>query len=329
MKFLFFRDVKMKELPMGFIKTNNHSSFFILNSEFILKGRTMTQCTLCPRKCQVDRSAQTGFCGMGDTLKLARAALHFWEEPCISGTRGSGALFFSGCTLRCAYCQNHSLSHEGHGKEITVARLAEIFQSLYEQGAHNLNFVTATPFVPQILEALQLYRPPIPIVWNSSGYESLETLKMLEGTVDIYLPDMKHVSPRLSALCAKAPDYFEMASQALLEMCRQTGRPVYNEEGLMQKGTLIRHLILPGCTKDSMAVLDFIAQQLPKGTPVALMRQYTPQPFCTIKGMDRPITGAEYQRVLSHFEALGLQGYTQEKTSSDAAYTPAFDFTGV
>ncbi len=289
----------------------------------------MTQCTLCPRKCRVNRSETTGFCGMGDTLKLARAALHFWEEPCIAGTKGSGALFFSGCTLRCCYCQNHSLSNEGHGKEISVERLAEIFRSLYEQGAHNLNFVTGTPFVPQILEALAIYKPPIPIVWNCGGYESLDTLKMLEGTVDIYLPDMKHVSPRLSALCAKAPDYFEVASAALSEMCRQTGTPVYDDNGIMHKGTLIRHLILPGCTQDSMQVLNFIAEKLPKGTPVALMRQYTPQPFCTVKGLDRPITDTEYSRVLNHFEMLGLSGYTQEKTSSDTAFTPAFDFTGV
>lgn len=289
----------------------------------------MTQCTLCPRKCRVNRSETTGFCGMGNTPKLARAALHFWEEPCISGTRGSGALFFSGCTLRCCYCQNHSLSHEGHGKEISVERLAEIFQSLYEQGAHNLNFVTGTPFVPQILEALAIYKPPIPIVWNCGGYESLDTLKMLEGTVDIYLPDIKHVSSRLSALCAKAPDYFEVASAALSEMCRQTGTPIYDDSGIMQKGTLIRHLILPGCTQDSMQVLNFIAEKLPKGTPVALMRQYTPQPFCTVKGLDRPITDTEYHRVLNHFEMLGLSGYTQEKTSSDTAFTPAFDFTGV
>lgn len=289
----------------------------------------MEQCTLCPRKCQVNRNEKTGFCGMGIRPKLARAALHFWEEPCISGTKGSGALFFSGCTLRCAYCQNHSLSHEGHGKEITVERLAEIFQSLYEQGAHNLNFVTATPFVPQVLQALQIYRPPIPIVWNCGGYESQDTLKMLDGTVDIYLPDMKHVSSRLSALCAKAPDYFEVASAAIKEMCRQTGTPVYDENGIMQKGTLIRHLLLPGCTKDSMQVLDFIAEQLPKGTPVSLMRQYTPQPFCQIKGLDRPVTDQEYRRVLDHFELLQLSGYTQEKTSSDTAYTPLFDFTGV
>lgn len=289
----------------------------------------MDLCTLCPRKCRVDRTEKTGFCGMGATPRLARAALHFWEEPCIAGTKGSGALFFSGCTLRCAYCQNHSLSHQGHGKDVSIPRLAEIFRSLYEQGAHNLNFVTATPFVPQILEALAIYRPPIPIVWNGGGYESLETLKMLENVVDIYLPDMKHVSPRLSALCAKAPDYFEVAAAALSEMCRQTGPAVYNNEGLMQKGTLIRHLILPGCTRDSMQVLDFIAEKLPQGTQVALMRQYTPQPFCRIKGLDRTVTDAEYRRVLEHFEYRQLSGYTQEKTSSDAAFTPAFDFTGL
>lgn len=289
----------------------------------------MSICYLCPRACGVDREAETGYCGMGKQPRVARAALHFWEEPCISGTRGSGAVFFSGCTLRCAYCQNHPVSHEGAGKEITARRLSEIFQMLFEQGAHNINLVTGTQFAPAILEALSLYRPPVPVVWNSGGYEALETLKMLEGAVDVYLPDLKHVSPRLSALCAGAADYFAVAGKAIGEMCRQTGRPVYDENGLMQRGTLIRHLILPGCTTDSCRVLDYIAEGLPEGTPVSLMRQYSPVPWCAVPGLDRRVTDQEYARVLARFEALGLSGYTQEKESADGAYTPPFDLTGV
>ena len=286
-------------------------------------------CSLCPRNCRVDREETKGYCGMGVLPKVARAALHFWEEPCLSGVRGSGAVFFSGCTLRCAYCQNYAISHEGNGREITAERLSEIFRELYSQGAHNLNLVTGTPFIPAILRAFEIYKPPIPVVWNSGGYEKIETLKMLEGVVDIYLPDLKHFSPRLSALCAGAPDYFDRAKEAVQEMCRQTGAPAYDAEGMMRKGTLIRHLILPGCTGDSCRVLDFIAEALPAGTPVSLMRQYSPEPWCAIKGLDRRITDREYERVLAHFQALNLQGYTQEKASATAAYTPAFDLTGV
>ena len=289
----------------------------------------MAECTLCPRRCKVDRREKTGFCGMGEMPRVARAALHFWEEPCISGTRGSGAVFFSGCTLRCAYCQNYEISHLGQGKEITVQRLADIFRALEDQGAHNVNLVTGTPFVPSILKALEMYRPGIPIVWNSGGYETVETLKMLEGAVDIYLPDLKHVSPRLSKLCAGALDYFEIASAALQEMCRQTGSAVYDAEGMMKKGVIVRHLILPGCTGDSKKALDFIAEKLPPGTPVSLMRQYTPSRYCAIQGLDRRVTDQEYERVLAHYEALGLTGYTQEKESADSAYTPPFDLTGV
>lgn len=286
-------------------------------------------CNLCPRRCGVNRAEKRGYCGMGLQPKVARAALHFWEEPCISGSRGSGAVFFSGCTLRCAYCQNYAISHEGEGREITPSHLAEIFRSLYDQGAHNLNLITGTQFVPVILDAFDLYKPPIPVVWNCGGYESLETLALLDGVVDVYLPDLKHVSPRLSALCAQAPDYFTVASAALREMCRQAGTAVYNEAGLMQRGVLIRHLILPGCTGDSCKALDFIAQELPEGVPVSLMRQYSPEPWCKVKGLDRRVTDAEYARVLAHFQALGLSGYTQEKDSASVAYTPAFDGTGV
>lgn len=287
-----------------------------------------SSCTLCPRECRADRRTAAGFCGMGAQPRVARAALHFWEEPCISGTRGSGTVFFSGCTLRCAYCQNYPISHEGHGVDITPARLADIFRELVDQGAHNINLVTGTPFIPSILDALERWAPPVPVVWNSGGYEKAETLRLLEGAVQVYLPDFKHVSPRLSGLCAGAPDYAERAVEAIAEMVRQTGENVYDGDGLLQRGVLIRHLILPGCTADSMRVLDTVAENFP-GVPVSLMRQYSPEKWCTIKGMDRRITEKEYARVLEHYEALGLNGYTQEKESASTAYTPDFDGTGV
>ncbi len=285
-------------------------------------------CHLCPRECGVDRSEKAGYCGMGENPRLARAALHFWEEPCISGTQGSGTVFFSGCTLRCAYCQNYSISHQGEGKEISVSRLADIFRMLEDQGAHNINLVTATPFIPAVLSALEMYRPAIPIVWNSGGYEKAETIKRLEGAVDIYLPDFKHFSPRLAKLCAGAPDYFDHAAGAIAQMRRQTGPALYDEKGIMKKGTLIRHLILPGCTMDSCRVLRYIAENIPD-TPVSLMRQYSPVPWCDIPGLDRKITDQEYDRVLACYQELGLFGYTQEKESATTAYTPAFDLTGV
>ena len=288
-------------------------------------------CTLCPRMCAAERTetAGAGFCRMGTRPKLARAALHFWEEPCISGTRGSGAVFFSGCTLRCAYCQNAPISHGGAGVDISTRRLADIFRELVDQGAHNINLVTGTQFVPAILDALALYRPPVPVVWNSGGYERAETIRRLNGAVDVFLPDVKHVSQRLSALCAGAPDYFLAAREAVQAMCAQTGAPKYDAEGMLQSGTLVRHLILPGCTVDAMRVLDFIHDELPEGTPVSLMRQYAPMPGCTVKGLDRRVTDREYARVLDHMLALGLPGYTQEKESATRAYTPAFDGEGV
>ena len=289
------------------------------------------ECQLCPRRCRAERGETSGggYCRAGTLPRLARAALHYWEEPCISGTRGSGTVFFSYCTLGCKYCQNYEISHEGRGEYISVQRLADIFRELYDQGAHNLNLVTGTPYWPAIRAALDLYRPPIPVVWNTGGYERPETIRAMKGYVDIFLPDIKHVSSRLSALCADAPDYFEHASAAVQTMCEQAGPPVYDDDGIMRSGVIVRHLILPGCTGDSMRVLDFIAEHLPAGTPVSLMRQYTPISQCTIKGLDRRITDREYDRVYAHLQLLGLDGYTQERSSAEREYTPPFDLTGV
>ncbi|MBQ4434610.1 MAG: radical SAM protein [Clostridia bacterium] len=288
-------------------------------------------CNLCPRRCDAVRTSETGegYCRAGTAPRIARAALHYWEEPCISGTRGSGTIFFSHCTLGCKYCQNYSISHDGYGKTVTVQRLADIFRELCDQGAHNINLVTGTPYWPAIREALDIYRPLVPVVWNTGGYERSETIRSMKGYVDIFLPDLKHVSPRLSALCAEAPDYFDYASEALKAMCEQAGPPKYDDDGMMLSGVLIRHLILPGCTADSIRVLDFIAEELPEGIPVSLMRQYTPVPECTIPGLQRRITDREYQRVYDHMQMLGLDGFVQEKTSAEREYTPPFDLTGV
>ena len=288
-------------------------------------------CTLCPRNCGVERTAESGagVCRMGTQPKIARAALHMWEEPCISGTRGSGAVFFSGCGLRCVFCQNEAISQQGEGKIVTPARLAEIFRELEAQGAHNINLVTAAHFVPAVLEALNLYRPNIPIVYNSSGYESIETLRMLSGVVDIYLPDYKYIDPNMAAMLSGARDYPDVAFAAIAEMIRQTGAHVYDENGMMQRGTLIRHLVLPGLTGDSMKILMRIRDEFP-GIPVSLMGQYTPcGRALSIPGMDRKIKKKEYARVLAHMEAIGLDGYRQELGSADGAFIPSFDETGV
>lgn len=286
----------------------------------------MSLCTLCPRNCAVERTPLkgNGFCRMGLDPVIARAAPHFWEEPCISGTRGSGTVFFTGCVLRCAYCQNGEISHRLLGKRISVQDLADVFKRLEDEGVHNINLVTPTHFVPAILSALDLYRPGIPIVWNTGGYEKEETLKLLNGIVDVYLPDLKHFSSAMGNLCTGAPDYFEYASRAILEMCRQTGSAAYDENGLMQKGTLVRHLILPGLTGESIKILDWIGENLPQGTPVSLMRQYVPMNGVNIPGLDRRITEKEYKRVRDHMLSLGLPGYEQEAEAADTAFVPPF-----
>lgn len=288
-------------------------------------------CMLCPRECGAART-QTGgrgVCGMGTLPKIARAGLHMWEEPCISGTRGSGAVFFSGCGLRCVFCQNEAISHGGTGEIVSVGRLAEIFRELEAQGAHNINLVTAAQFAPAVIEALELYRPAIPIVYNSSGYESIGTLKMLEGYVDIYLPDYKYIDAQMAKLLSGAPDYPETALAAIREMVRQTGPAVYDGDGMMLRGTQIRHLVLPGLTGDSMRILSMIADEFP-GVPVSLMGQYTPfGKALTTPGMDRKLKKKEYARVLAHMEAIGLPGYRQALDSASEAFVPAFDGTGV
>ena len=282
-------------------------------------------CELCPRRCGTDRSVKPGFCGLGDQMLIARIAPHLWEEPPISGTLGTGAVFFSGCTLRCVYCQNGEISHRNAGRPFSPRTLSDSLKRLTDLGVHSISLITATPFVPQILETLELWRPPLPLVWNSSGYETMETLRMLEGTIDVYLPDLKHFSASAGRICAGAPDYFDQASAALTEMCRQTGLPQYNSDGLMRKGTIVRHLILPGFISESLRVLTWIRDTLPRGTPVSLMRQYVPCNGVSIRGLDRRVTEREYCRVRDHMIALDLPGFLQEADSADLGFIPAFN----
>lgn len=288
-------------------------------------------CHICPRACGVHRGkTESGFCKSGGEMHIARAALHRWEEPPISGKNGSGAVFFTGCSLGCIYCQNHEISREtgqGLGRTVSPKELSALFFDLVSQGAHNINLVTPTHFAPLIREALLLKKLPVPVVYNTSGYESVETLRSLEGLVDIYLPDFKYAEPKLAKSLSHAPDYPEISLAAIGEMVRQVGPPAYGEDGIMKKGVLIRHMILPGHTKNSIAVLERIAERFP-GIPVSLMAQYTPpEPFPEEEGfpeLQRPITRRELEKVQDRMFALGLDGFVQSRSASGNRYLPDF-----
>ena len=287
-------------------------------------------CTLCPRRCGAERTETEGmgFCAMPAGIRVARAALHMWEEPPISGTNGSGTVFFSGCTLRCCYCQNGSISAGGFGKAVTTARLREIFEALIAQGAHNINLVTPTHFLPWILPALEP-KLPVPVVYNCGGYESVETLRRLEGKVDIYLPDLKYADGELAGRLSAAPDYFPVAAAAIREMFRQTG-PCVMEDGLLKRGVVIRHLVLPGQMDNTRRCIDWVAENFKPGEVLfSLMSQYTPQPDA--EGvLRRHVTRSEYRAAVAYMENCGItDGFTQERTAARAEYTPPFDLTGI
>lgn len=288
-------------------------------------------CTLCPRACRVDRTAgQTGFCRMPGHIVAARAAAHYWEEPVISGSYGSGAVFFSGCTLRCAFCQNGVISQENFGKPLSPAGLRAAFERLIDEGCQNINLVTPTHFLPSILPALTP-KLPVPVVYNCGGYESVETLRQLEGLVDIYLPDFKYSDDRLAAKLSAAPDYGETAAAAIREMYRQVGGAVIEDEQ-MTRGVIIRHLVLPGCIDNSLGVLDWIAESFPKkDVLVSLMSQYVPMGRAkNMPPLDRRITQEEYDAVLSYLYLLELDnGYTQDFSAATAEYIPDFDLEGL
>ena len=287
-------------------------------------------CTLCPRRCGADRTEteRHGFCGMPAGLRVARAALHLWEEPPLSGTRGSGTVFFSGCTLRCCYCQNREISAGGFGRAITTGRLREIFEELIAQGAHNINLVTPTHFLPWLLPALAP-KLPVPVVYNCGGYESVETLRLLEGKADVYLPDLKYADAALAARLSAAPDYFPAATAAIREMFRQTG-PYVMEDGLLKRGVMIRHLVLPGQLDNTRRCIDWVAQTFSPGQVLfSLMSQYTPQPGSE-GPLGRHVTAGEYRSAVDYMKNCGItDGFTQERTAAREEYTPPFDLTGV
>jgi len=293
----------------------------------------MEHCTLCPRNCGAVReeASGSGFCGMGANPVVARAALHFWEEPCISGKRGSGTVFFTGCSLKCVFCQNYQISTQrAVGKSISVEELAELFDRLAAQGAHNINLVNPTHFALPIAQALRMRKSTIPVVYNSGGYEKLETLRMLDGLIDIYLPDFKYIDNKIAEKYSGAVNYVESAQTAVLEMARQTGPAQFDGDGMMTRGTIVRHLILPGNTRNSIAVLDWLGANLPKGVMVSLMAQYIPcGKAADFPEIDRRITKREYEKVQEHLFQLNLDGFVQERKSASQSFIPPFNLEGV
>lgn len=287
-------------------------------------------CNQCPRRCGADRDIKTGVCSVNTGYKVARAALHYWEEPCISGEKGSGTVFFSGCSLKCVYCQNYRISSECYGKEITEDRLIEIFRELEARGANNINLVNPTHYTVQLASTLSKYKPSVPVVYNTGGYDSVESLKMLDGLVDIYLTDMKYVSPSVSLKYSKAADYFDVCSAAVREMKRQQGTDVF-ENGLMKNGLIIRHLVLPGNVSQAMRTLDWIKDNLPIDTVISLMGQYMPcAKAAEYPTINRKLSEREYNLVLEYAEKLGFENvYIQELDSSSEEFVPDFDLSGV
>ena len=289
------------------------------------------KCELCPRMCGVDRSEKRGFCGMSDRITAAKAMLHYWEEPCISGERGSGAVFFSGCVMKCVFCQNYGISSENMGREITEERLAEIFLELQGKGAQNINLVNPTHFVPQILRSIEAAKHgglTLPIVYNSGGYERVETLRMLEGAVDIYLPDVKFFADDTAKKLASAPGYFDTAMNAIAEMIRQTGKPRFDENGAMISGVIVRHLVLPGRYKDSIEVIRRLGECFGDKMLFSLMSQYTPfGESDKFPELQRKITAREYNLALEAVKRNNLtKVFLQDKDSSDTSYIPEWDF---
>ena len=285
-------------------------------------------CTICPRKCNVDRTRATGFCGAPSEIKLARAALHEWEEPIISGNKGSGTIFFSGCNLKCVFCQNYNVSR-GFGKEVSLYRFIEIMKELEEKGAHNINLVTPTHYVDKIIEALDIYRPKVPIVYNSSGYESVETIKKLKGYVDVYIPDLKYSDNELAKKYSKADNYFETATVAILEMRSQVKDNI--QDGLMKSGLIVRHLVLPNALNNTLGVLVWIVKNLDKDTFVSLMGQFTPYGEAEkYKELTRKIKPLEYKIAINKLiENEFNNAFVQELDSASGAYIPPFNLEGI
>lgn len=291
----------------------------------------LSHCELCPRRCGADRLAgQTGICGVtGTQVRIGRAALHAWEEPCIAGTGGAGAVFFTGCSLRCVYCQNEPLSRAKVGGEVSVERLAHIFIELQDQGAHTLDLVTPTHYTPHIIEALKRARRDglhIPAVYNCSGYERVETLRLLQGYIQIYMPDVKYPDREGAAEFSGAPDYPDVVWNAVDEMVRQTGAPVFDQNGILQSGTLVRHLVLPERTAQSMQVLDTLHERYGDDILISLMSQYTPMPHCTHPDLQKPVPTEQYERLVRYAQSIGItNAYVQQGSSVSSSFIPSFN----
>lgn len=293
-----------------------------------------SECKLCPRECKVDRSKNTGYCKMPDRLIAARASLHMWEEPCISGDSGSGTVFFSGCNLRCVYCQNREIANDGKGFEITTERLAEIFLEQQARGANNINLVTPTQFVPHIIGALDMVRGKelkIPVIYNCGGYESVKTLKVLDGYVDIYLPDFKYMDSSVAKRYSNAADYPTVAEKAVAEMVRQTGGCVFNGDGILKKGTLVRHLVLPSYTENSKKVIEYLYSTYGDKIYMSIMNQYTPlDGVKNYPEINRQVTDKEYDDVLDFAVSIGVENaFIQEGGAVGESFIPIFDGEGI
>ena len=291
----------------------------------------MAVCTLCPRRCGAERGISAGFCRSGTEPRLARAALHMWEEPCISGDRGSGTVFFSGCSLRCVYCQNRAISTGNYGKDISPGRLREIFFELIDQGAHNINLVNPTHWAEAVISSLE-GGLPVPGVYNTGGYDSVETLRRLDGLIDVYLPDMKYADGALAGQLSAAKDYPETAKAAIREMVRQTGPYELDAGGLLIRGTLIRHLILPGHVENTLQVIDWVADSFPPGMVLfSLMSQYTPcGDLARWPELQRRLTQEEYDLCCRYLDGSGIEnGFYQELSSAEEEYIPPFDLQGI
>lgn len=289
-------------------------------------------CTVCPRHCGAIREASVGkgFCKMGENAVVARVAKHMWEEPCISGTRGSGTVFFSGCVLKCVFCQNYKISTQNFGKELSARQLADCYKRLEQQGVHNINLVNPTHFLNAVIESLNIYRPAVPVVYNCGGYESLESLKKLEGYIDIYLPDFKYADNTVAEKYSRVNNYHETAVAAIAEMLRQQPQNIYDNNGIMEKGIIVRHLILPSNTKNSIAALNSLHNHFGSRLTVSLMAQYIP---CGIAEqypeINRKITRREYQKVFNCLTELDFDGFAQELNSAKSTYIPDFNLQGL
>ena len=296
-----------------------------------------THCTLCPRQCGADRTVQCGVCGANTVIHVARAALHYWEEPCISGegpgAPGSGTVFFTGCALHCCFCQNYKISEQPTGKAVSEQQLADIFLQLQAAGAANINLVTASHYLPGVLQALQLAQPAlkIPVAYNCGGYETVASVEALAGNVDIFMPDLKYYDSALSAKLSRAPDYFTVASKAITRMVQLAGPPVFGPGGLLRRGVIVRHLVLPGHRKDSLQLLQWLAENLPKDSFIlSLMSQYTPYRKLPFQELNRRLSSFEYNTVVNAALDLGFtHAYTQQRTAAKEEYTPDFDLTGL